>query len=67
MQLTNTESNSDQANNSSGMATPSSIVGVRRGQSINSLDRYENSPSGKYLLQFKLSYLKIWLQTLAYS
>ena len=53
MQLTNTESNSDQANNSSGMATPSSIVGVRRGQSINSLDRYENSPSGTY---YNLSY-----------
>ena len=56
MQLTNTESNSDQANNSSGMATPSSSVGVRRGQSINSLDRYENSPSGTY---YNLSY-HIW-------
>ena len=46
MQLTNTDSTSDQANNSSGIATPSSSVGVRRGTSISSLDRYENSPSG---------------------
>ena len=56
MQLTNAgteSSNTDNATNvstSSGMVTPASSVGVpRRGHSINSLDTYENSPSGKHL------------------
>ena len=56
MQLTNAGTESSITDNnaithvstSSGMATPASSVGIpRRGHSINSLDRYENSPSGK--------------------
>ena len=44
MQLSNTESNTDPAA-ISGVATPSGSI--RRGQSISSLDKYENSPLGK--------------------
>ena len=51
MQLSNTESNTDPAA-ISGVATPSGSI--RRGQSISSLDKYENSPLGKLLQLFSL-------------